>query len=177
MHQDDHQGIEIEELTEAGDDGGSHMGWYARGHHDKNAFADACNKRSRAFNTTDRSHVLPRHVRHVWWRTGQMAGEPRGTMCFHVANPGDKGAWQATVAEPLQEWADRQHAMRIREFERGKRAGYEAALMWLVMCVEYGSGMPMTLDDLEARRKLVADVRAAYSPASIDADMKDKSIP
>lgn len=160
--------IEIEELREAGEDGGNHMGYFARGHLDKDEFARACNEYSGAVNWTDRRHVAIRHVRHVWWRTGQMEGEPRGTMCFRVANPGSPGAWKATVAEPEDEWSRKQHAMRQREYERGKRAGYEAALGWLLMMVEFGAGKPMDAEALKQRRALVDDIRRAYSADAID---------
>lgn len=160
--------IEIEELREAGEDGGDHMGYFTRGHADKEEFARACNTYSGAVNSTDSRHVAVRHVRHVWWRTGQMEGEPRGTMCFHVANPGDKGAWKATLAEPADEWSRKQFAMRQREYERGKRAGYEAALGWLLMVVEFGHGRAMDAETMKQRRMLIEDIRSAYSADAID---------
>lgn len=160
--------IEIEDLREAVEDGGDHIGYFARGHLDKSEFARACNEYSGAVNYTDRRHVAIRHVRYVWWRTGQMEGEPQGTMCFHCASPGAKGAWKATVAEPEDEWFRKQAAMRQREYERGKRAGYEAALGWLLMTVEFGHGRPMDSEAMKQRRALVEDIRRAFSADAID---------
>lgn len=165
--------IEIEELREAGEDGGDHMGYFARGHYDKHDFARAANAYSQAFNATDRRHVEVRHVRHIWWRTAQMDGEPRGVMCFHVAEPGSKGAWKATVAEPESEWSDRQYKMRRREFERGRRSGYEDALRWLLLKIEFGAGRSVTSDTLEMRRQIIDDVRRLYSAEAIDREMED----
>jgi hypothetical protein len=86
--------IDIQWLHEAGSNGGSHMGWYAKGHHDTGAFAAQVNH-DYALNASDKRYCSPEKVEHVWWRTVLIAGDP-GQYMFAPSNPG-RGAWKATV--------------------------------------------------------------------------------
>ena len=152
--------IEIEDLREAGEDGGDLMGYFARGHHDTHEFAEAANRYSRALTFDDRRHVYPDKVRLVWYRTVQMEGETKGTMQFIPSKPGP-GAWAATVATPLVDFADKQYRARKREHDRGYEAGMQDAMTWVLSQLMWGLG-PRDKDRNDMLNKLSDDLRKAY---------------
>lgn len=155
--------IDIQDLREAGSDGGSLMGYWARGHHDVVEFATAVNAYTGADPVYDRRWVEPKQVAQVWYRTCQMAGEPKGTYEFRITEPGVPGAWKATVCEPLEDYAHKQSRMRQREHDRGYREGLSRALGFLLGQLEWGWGKEGLTD--EVRKHVARELRAAYSCA------------
>lgn len=152
--------IEIEELREAGEDGGDMMGYFARGHIDHSEFAAACNTYTGARERYDYRHVNPSRVRHVWYRTVQMEGEPKGTMKFEPSNPG-RGAWAATVAEPFMDWSAKQYRIRRAEFDRGYSKGLSDSFSWVLQQLEWGLG-PRDLERSNQLQKVAAELRKAF---------------
>jgi hypothetical protein len=132
------QQIEIQELREAGEDGGDLMGYFCRGHVDRHAFAFAANRFSGALDFYDIRHVRADRARHVWWRTVQMAGEPKGTMELRPSLPGP-GAWPATVCESLVEHSRQRVRETIREFQRGRCNGIAEGVNWALQFLEQQS--------------------------------------
>jgi hypothetical protein len=130
------QKVEIVELRESGDDGGDLMGYFCRGHIDRHVFARAANEFSGAFDHFDTRHVRAERARHVWWRTVQMEGEPKGTMEFRPSLPG-AGAWAATVCESVVDHSHRATRRVIQEFERGRCNGIAEGVNWALRFLEY----------------------------------------
>lgn len=128
-------GIEIEDLREAGEDGGDLMGYFARGHFGGWEFADACNKRSSADAGYDRRYVRADDVRQTWWRTTPMSGQP-GCYVFNVAEPKSKGAFPVTVWDGLAAINSEQSKRVIREFHRGRCNGISEGVNWSLQYVE-----------------------------------------
>lgn len=153
--------IEIEELREAGEDGGDLMGYFARGHHNPHDFAEAANAYSGAKSFHDRRHVNPKRVSQVWWRTSQMAGEPKGTYEYRHAQPGERGAWKATVCESVSDYSMRQVTGRIREFERGLADGLSRGVHFMLGALEYS--FHSDPEERERRKKLAAELRQLWS--------------
>lgn len=129
--------IEIQDLLEAGADGGSLMGYWCKGHRNRADFAEACNAYSGAGrNAYDARYVRADEVSHVWWRCVP-CGE--GFHRYDHAEPGARGAFMATVAEPFlkrdrREWAS---------YQRGLAYGYRSGLQWAIDRVD-----PITRDTL-----------------------------
>lgn len=161
MTQDDVRPIEVEDLREAGEDGGDLMGFYARGHHDAYAFAEACNKRNEAGSTWDRRHVYPRQVRHVWWRTVPMAGQA-GCSFFATAEPNSRGSYPATVWDDLANGQTEATKRAIREHHRGKCNGVAEGVNWALRYVE-------TIHGFEACQKMLEAFRAKRGQIEGDA--------
>lgn len=93
---------EIHELREVG--GGSVMGWYAKGHHDRQAFA-----REATEQWCIEGWIPPAAVQQAWWRcvpTTDDWGYP--CSAFHPANPRSRGAFPVTYTEhmPLEGASD-----------------------------------------------------------------------
>jgi len=122
----------LEQLREAGEDGGDLMGYYMRGHVDRYEFAQAVNAETGASPGFDYRYCdggdMPGRLHgaeHVWWRTVPIGGQPGFTQ-FHQAVPGSRGAWKATVWE-WSSWqyqrilgmADTIRRERVRAFSEG----------------------------------------------------------
>jgi hypothetical protein len=159
--------IEIEELREAGEDGGDLMGYFARGHHDPYEFAKAANEHSGALESYDCRHVKPKYVSQVWYRTVQMRGEPKGTYEFRPATPGERGAWKATVCESVTDFSSKQQRMRQREYDRGWIDGMHHALCFLMNEIEYGCVID-SLETLDKRREIASRLRQSFSRAEVE---------
>jgi hypothetical protein len=127
--------VEIQELREAGEDGGELMGYFCRGHVERHLFAEAANRYSGALDHYDIRNVRPEKCRHVWWRTVQMEGEPKGTQCFKPSVPGP-GAWAATVCESVADHSSRSVRLTIKEFDRGRGAGIAEGVNWALRFLE-----------------------------------------
>lgn len=121
--------IEIDEIREAGPDGGDLMGYFARGHVDRYQFAQAANAFSGADSEWDRRHVRAAKVRHEWWRTVPIAGEPGFTQ-FLSAEPHSRGAYPVTVCDELAQAALRQAQHEVNEYHRGKASGVADGVNW-----------------------------------------------
>jgi hypothetical protein len=126
--------IEIIELREAGSDGGSLMGFYARGHHDRWAFSNACN----AYTGADMQHddrYVPTEwrekevVRHEWWRTVPISGEP-GFFRYHSAEPRSRGAFPVTVTTIVEDRQRHRTERWIEEWRKGQSRGFGDGLNW-----------------------------------------------
>lgn len=89
--------MDIEPLIEAGSDGGSFMGWYAKGHHDREKFHDRVDH-DYDLHRDDRRQFQPKEVTHEWWRCVPMRGDPGMTM-FRPAEPHARGAFAVTVMD------------------------------------------------------------------------------
>lgn len=136
------QPIEIQELREAGEDGGSLMGYFCRGHVERDAFARAANAFSGAASSYDARHVRPERCFHVWWRTEQMPEQPAGTCHYRaVAGPG-AGAWPATVCECIEESRLERSRREIQVDRGGHRRGMAEGINWALAL----------LDDMPAAR-------------------------
>lgn len=127
--------IEVEELREAGEDGGDLMGYFCRGHASPYAFAEAANRRSGAESPYDSRHVRPEDVRHVYWRTVPIAGEP-GCSRFQDAEPGSRGAWKATVADVVIRHQMRTMRRIMDEGSRRHSIGFAQGVEWVMRLVE-----------------------------------------
>jgi hypothetical protein len=127
--------INIEELREAGEDGGDLMGYFCRGHASRYSFAEAANQHSGAVSAYDRRHVRPEDVRHVWWRTVPIAGEP-GCFSFQDAVPGSRGAWKATVADVVVRRRMRDTHRVMQEGARRHSIGFAQGVDWAVRLLE-----------------------------------------
>lgn len=153
--------IEIEELREAGEDGGDLMGYYCRGHVDRHAFATASNKYSGARDGYDIRRVDAKRVRHVWWRSVQMADEPRGTFEYRPSLPGP-GAWAATVCDSVANNARASARRSIREFDRGRCSGIAEGVNWALKFLDHHGP--------EISEQLLAAFRAARPELETETD-------
>jgi len=153
--------IEIEELREAGEDGGGLMGYFARGHHNPQEFAQAANAYSGAEWGYDIRYVDAKDVSQVWYRTVQMEGQPKGTYEFRVAQPGVKGAWKATVCSSLEIHRTRKARREIREYDRGYQEGLSRALGFLLAQLEWCGNLAEKAT-VEQRRAIAAELRASF---------------
>lgn len=152
--------IEIHELREAGSDGGALLGYYAKGHVAHWNFAQACNHYTGACEGYDIRHVHPDRVKHVWWRTVPISGDP-GMSAYHDAEPGSRGAWQATVADVLSARSVRNEARIIAEASQRHSYGFSAGVNWCLRVLD--AGHP------EARDLLVK----AWGNGAADRSIKD----
>lgn len=153
--------IEIEELREAGEDGGDLMGYYARGHHDPADFERAANKYSGAEYGWDIRYVDAKNVSHVWYRTVQMEGQPKGTYEYRATQPGTKGAWKATVCSSVEIYRTKKARREIREYDRGYQEGLSRALGFLLAQLEWGGNLAEKAT-IEQRRDIAKELRAAF---------------
>lgn len=129
------QKFEIEELREAGEDGGDLMGYFCRGHVDRYDFARAANEFSGATSGYDIRHVEAKRCRHVWYRTVQMRDEPKGQMEFRPSLPG-AGAWAATLCESVSDNSRASTRRMIAEYDRGKVSGIADGVNWALRFLE-----------------------------------------
>lgn len=129
--------IIIEELREAGDDGGDLMGFYCRGHVERYLFAEAANKHSGAESSYDIRHVRAQDCRHVWFRTVQMEGQARGTMEYRPVVQGDRGAWAATVCECLVDHEYRRMRRILNDHNSGRLNGIAEGVNWCLRFIEH----------------------------------------
>lgn len=144
--------IEILELREIDSEG--LMGFYARGHFDRWKFARACNQYTGAALFHDERHVpegLPDYVRHEWWRSVPVSGEP-GTRQFVIAEPKSRGAFPVTVTTVIEDRQRKRTQRMIDEHQKGERNGFANGLNWALR----------QLDDInpDAGEKLLARYRA-----------------
>ncbi len=130
------QQIEIQEIREAGENGGDLMGYYCRGHVDRFHFAEAANHFSGAHSTYDRRHVTPEVADWIWWRTVPISGEP-GMSRFVVADPHTNGAYPVTVCESVERWERHQTARIATEWRRGERNGYARGVQWCLSVLQF----------------------------------------
>lgn len=130
------------------------MGYYARGHFDRWKFARACNIYTGAAMAHDDRHVpesLPDYVRHEWWRTVPVSGEP-GMVQFVGAEPKSRGAFPVTVTTVIEDRQRKRTQRMIDEHCKGERNGFANGLNWALR----------QLDDInpDAGEKLLARYRA-----------------
>lgn len=129
--------IEIIDLREAGCDGGGLMGYWAKGHHDRYAFAEAVNQYTGADCYYDQRYVnvVSRNlgnievVRHEWWRAVPMSGQP-GRIAYHNAEPHSRGAFAVTVTTVIDDRERKATQRNIDEFHKGSRSGFAEGLNW-----------------------------------------------
>lgn len=127
--------IEILEIREAGPGGGDLMGYYARGHYDHHSFAEAANHYSGADPVFDVRHVRPETVRQGWWRTVPDSSDP-GSYVFHPAEPGSRGAFKVTFAQPVTDHEHRQFRRLAKARLEGQRSGHCDGVSWALRTVE-----------------------------------------
>ncbi|WP_331373815.1 hypothetical protein [Sinorhizobium chiapasense] len=126
-------GIEIEESREL--DSGDVMGFFARGHHDRHKFAEACNEYTGADAYYDRRHVKPDDCRHEWWRTVPVSGEP-GVVSYHAAEPRSRGAFAVTVTTVVEDYERKRTQRWIDEHHKGRAAGFADGLNWALRMLD-----------------------------------------
>lgn len=145
--------IDIMEIREAGEDGGELMGYYCRGHVDRFAFAEAANSFSGASSFYDTRHVVAKAANHVWYRTVQMTGEPKGTYEFKPSVPGP-GAWAATVCTSLYDRSFQDMKSRVKERDLAKANGIAEGVSWALQFLERRNPelMDAMLDAYRAKR-------------------------
>lgn len=149
--------IDIIDLREAGSDGGGLMGYWAKGHHDRFAFAKAVNDHTGADCYYDTRYVFvshlgygPQPVRHEWWRAVPMSGEP-GFSMYHSAEPHSRGAFPVTVTTIVEDRERKTAQRQIDEFHKGSRSGFAEGLNWALHQLD-------NIDE-EAGKKLLARYR------------------
>jgi hypothetical protein len=120
------EAMEIQDLREAGEDGGSLMGWYAKGHHDKREFADAVQHYSGINSYSDYRRATELKTVHDYWRCVPMRGQ-EGCIMFKSANAGEKGAFPVTVFEFANHWAGHSFEEEKRLIEEGRGRGQREA--------------------------------------------------
>lgn len=129
--------IEIIDLREAGWDGGGLMGYWAKGHHERYAFAAAVNQYTGADHYYDQRYVNVEArnlgnidvVRHEWWRVVPVSGEP-GHSTYHNAEPHSRGAFAVTVTTIIDDRERKATQRNIDEFHKGSRSGFGDGLNW-----------------------------------------------
>ena len=149
--------IDIIDLREARSDGGGLMGYWAKGHHDRHAFADAVNEHTGADWIYDTRYVVftrplsgPQPVRHEWWRAVPLSGEP-GHSVYHSAEPHSRGAFPVTVTTIVEDRERKVAQRNIDEFHKGSRSGFAEGLNWALRQLD-------NIDE-EAGKKLLARYR------------------
>lgn len=149
--------IDIIDLREAGSDGGGLMGYWAKGHHERYAFAEAVNDHTGADNYYDARYVHvsrlaygPQPVRHEWWRAVPMSGDP-GHSVYHSAEPHSRGAFPVTVTTIVEDRERKSAQRNIDEFHKGSRSGFAEGLNWALRQLDN--------IDVEAGEKLLARYR------------------
>lgn len=149
--------IDIIDLREAGSDGGGLMGYWAKGHHDRFAFAEAVNDHTGADCYYDTRYVVvsrldygPQPVRHEWWRAVPLSGEP-GHSVYHSAEPHSRGAFPVTVTTIVEDRERKTAQRNIDEFQKGSRSGFAEGLNWALRQLD--------IIDEEAGEKLLACYR------------------
>lgn len=152
--------IVIEELREAGSDGGGFMGYYCRGHVDPAAFAWAANYHGdhQSGGGYDPRYVETKDVHHVWWRTVPIAGDDGNMQYIPASGPG-KGAWSATVWDAYITRTWRDHRCRMKDHDQGRLRGIEEALSWVVNLFRWGSG---TKEDMDRDREISERILTAW---------------
>lgn len=116
--------IDIHQLREAGEDGGGFLGWYAKGHHDKETFCYVVNS-SEGLTPDSRRFIQTRHVRHLYYRTQMISGEDSQFQFVECKGP-TRGAWAATVADLNGYYIDQQNKIQTE----GRDAGRRQAINW-----------------------------------------------
>lgn len=150
--------IDILDLREAGSDGGGLMGYWAKGHHDRYAFAEAVNEYTGADCYYDSRHVTvtrvvgsePHPVRHEWWRTVPVSGQP-GHSVYHSAEPHSRGAFPVTVTTIVDDRERKAAQRNIDEYHKGSRSGFAEGINWALRALD--------IIDYEAGKKLLACYR------------------
>ncbi|UXS01136.1 hypothetical protein [Agrobacterium tumefaciens] len=150
--------IDIIDLREAGSDGGSLMGYWAKGHHERHAFAEAVNQHTGADYYYDKRYVswerrLPGStdvVRHEWWRAVPLSGEP-GHSVYQSAEPHSRGAFPVTVTTIVEDRERKAVQRNIDEYHKGSRSGFAEGLNWALRQLD-------NIDE-EAGKKLLARYR------------------
>lgn len=149
--------IEIFDMREGGPNGGKLMGYWAKGHHERYAFAEAVNEYTGADCYHDSRYVTvprrigdPEPVRHEWWRSVPISGEP-GHNVYHAAEPHSRGAFAVTFTTIVEDRERKIIQRNIDEFHKGSRRGFADGLNWALRQLDI-------IDD-EAGRKLLACYR------------------
>lgn len=155
-----HPEIEIEVLREAGEDGGNFMGYFCRGHVDKEAFAWAANYYGDHMSGYghDPRYVNANDVKHIWWRTVPISGEDNQMQYIPAAEPG-RGAWAATVHDSYMTRSWREHRRRMKDYDQGRIRGIEDALLWVVNMFQWGSG---TKEQIDRDREIAERILGAW---------------
>jgi hypothetical protein len=151
--------IEIEELIEAGSDGGGLLGYYAKGHHDPVEFAQAANKHSGATSAFDPRYVDFKRVFQVHYRTIPISGDD-GQFRFDPATPG-RGAWPATVCRCVDEFHTARYARLAAQRRHGFEEGVAAGISWALGMIEYGIG-PRDAERVVLMREIGDKLREAF---------------
>ncbi len=101
--------IELLELREGG--GGRTMGYYAKGHYDRQEFAKLVEEHANETAEWDEEQRYPIRVpvlsvRNTWWRCVPNTEDDDGSTLFIPAIPRSRGAFRVTVTEhePLAGW-------------------------------------------------------------------------
>ena len=127
--------IGIEELVEAGADGGDLMGYYCRGHVDRHLFAQHANWYSGAAQGYDVRWVDGAKASHQWWRTVPVAGE-EGHVRYMEAVPGSHGAFPVTVCASVADATSKRIQRELRDQDRSLANGRAAGVNWAVTTLE-----------------------------------------
>jgi hypothetical protein len=133
-HERRRHGMEIEESREI--DSGAVMGYFARGHFPVHHFAEACNDYTGADPYYDRRHVKADDVRHEWWRTVPVTGEP-GVVAYHHAEPRSRGAFAVTVTTVVEDRDRRQTQREIDQHNKGIASGFAEGLNWALLKLDH----------------------------------------
>lgn len=127
--------IEVYDFNEAGEDGGDLMGFYAKGHHDRHDFAEACNHYTGADPVYDVRHVRADTVHHAWWRCVPIAGAS-GYYRFDAAEPKTRGAFAVTLWDGLQRRAVRSASDTLRHWRQGRNNGLAEGVNWCLQTLD-----------------------------------------
>ena len=118
--------MQIEELREAGSDGGGFMGWFARGHYSTLLFAQEIFDEY-GVDSDDRRWFRPEEVQHEWWRCIPICGD-EGYSTYFQTEGGVQGAFEVTVMDIEKRNLARLGLTRRRYEEQGFRKGANFAL-------------------------------------------------
>ncbi|NEI60951.1 hypothetical protein [Rhizobium leguminosarum] len=126
-------GISVEELRDL--DGGL-MGYWTKGHHPLHHFQEAANYYSGADARYDERYIAdPSSIRHEWWRTTPVGGEP-GMVQYLPAEPRSRGAFAVTVSTIVEDRDIKRSTRDIAEHHRAAARGFADGLNWALRQLE-----------------------------------------
>lgn len=135
--------IYVEQLIESGPDGGSFLGWYAKGHHDPAEFCQAVNY-GYGLTSDSRRYCQEKHVRQIYYRTVKMPEMGGDYYEYRECEGPARGAWPVTVADI--HWHDVQ-----RQFEESAKTADHArreALNWVLFFMEQNEGRAPNVNEM-----------------------------
>jgi hypothetical protein len=127
-------GIQIEELRDL--EGGL-MGYWARGHYPLHHFREAANYYTSADERYDERYVREAaSIRHEWWRTVPVSGEP-GMVQYCSAEPKSRGAFAVTVTTVVEDRQISASSRQIADHQRAEARGFANGLNWALRKLDH----------------------------------------